>query len=304
MGAGAAMAGATVLGAAGNYFGAKESADARKDAAKIANAPFRMKRPFLQDLYERGQEASGVPDYQGLATGENAPRPFQQGFQQTQDLASQLVQSGYGQGVSQYGQDLLSGQYLDPSSNEALQQRMDAVSQQVNETLQRDILPGIGTDAVGAGQYGSSRQGVLEANAVDDTTQNLSNELARMQLEAYEQERQRQMQAPGMIQQGTEMQLTPAQLQTQTGQQMLQLGQQLDPMQRLRQYGQLLGVGPNQQVSPQPGPMPTQSAISGALGGASTAAGIYQAFQQAGARRGGTQQYSYPTATKTPVAQG
>lgn len=52
----------------------------------------------------------------------------------------------------------------------------------LTNNLQRNILPGIGSNAVLAGQYGGSRQGVAEGNAISDYTNQLTNANTQMGL--------------------------------------------------------------------------------------------------------------------------
>lgn len=44
----------------------------------------------------------------------------------------------------------------------------DAMQQGATDNLQKNILPGIRSGAIGAGQYGGSRQGIAEGNAIGD----------------------------------------------------------------------------------------------------------------------------------------
>lgn len=61
-----------------------------------------------------------------------------------------------------------------------LGQMADSITSQVNENLQRNVLPGINSGAMAAGQYGGSRQGVVQANALNDSNRQLSNALTGM----------------------------------------------------------------------------------------------------------------------------
>ena len=60
-----------------------------------------------------------------------------------------------------------------------------SITSQVTDNLQRNILPGIGSAAIAAGGYGGSRQGVVEANALKDANQGLSNSLASLYGQDY-----------------------------------------------------------------------------------------------------------------------
>jgi len=47
--------------------------------------------------------------------------------------------------------------------------------QNLTDTLQRQVLPGIRGNAIASGQYGGSRQGIAEGNAISDFTKQLTN---------------------------------------------------------------------------------------------------------------------------------
>ncbi len=69
--------------------------------------------------------------------------------------------------------------------NPYLGEMAGTIRQQVTDNLQRNILPGIGSAAIAAGGYGGSRQGVVEANALKDANQGLSNSLANLYGQDY-----------------------------------------------------------------------------------------------------------------------
>lgn len=82
----------------------------------------------------------------------------------------------------------------------------DQMQSSATENLQENILPGIRSNSVLAGQYGGSRQGIAEGNAIGDNQkamqqaanqfgQNQTNQMAGAQLQAYDADRNRQLQA-------------------------------------------------------------------------------------------------------------
>lgn len=81
-----------------------------------------------------------------------------------------------------YGRMINGDAGANPYLTHALQSAVDQTnaSYQKNQTdltnnLQRNILPGIGSDAVLAGQYGGTRQGIAQGNALSDYTNQLNN---------------------------------------------------------------------------------------------------------------------------------
>ena len=78
--------------------------------------------------------------------------------------------------------------------NPYLQNQQDAISGQVNNTLQRQILPGINRGAVAAGGYGGSRQGIAQGMAINGATDSIANATANLQGQSYEQDQNRSTQ--------------------------------------------------------------------------------------------------------------
>lgn len=78
-------------------------------------------------------------------------------------------------------QDFGLNTVLDPFANPALTGAMDAAIRPIEQALTQRILPGIRSNAVGAGQYGSSRQGIAEGLALQDfnrTAADVTSQLA------------------------------------------------------------------------------------------------------------------------------
>lgn len=84
--------------------------------------------------------------------------------------------------------------------NPYLGEMAGTIRQQVTDNLQRNILPGIGSAAIAAGGYGGSRQGVVEANALKDANQGLSNSLSNLYGQDYNSAMGRNLQRYGMDQ--------------------------------------------------------------------------------------------------------
>lgn len=78
--------------------------------------------------------------------------------------------------------------------NPYLDQMSQAVTTQVNDNLNRNILPQIASGAMAAGGFGGSRQGVVEANALKDANQGLANSLTSMRYGDYNNQMNRQLQ--------------------------------------------------------------------------------------------------------------
>ena len=72
------------------------------------------------------------------------------------------------------------------TQNPYLSSMGDALTSQVTNNLQRNVLPGINRGAIAAGGFGGSRQGIAQGIAIGDTNRGLSNSLANMYGQAYE----------------------------------------------------------------------------------------------------------------------
>ena len=97
-----------------------------------------------------------------------APRPGGFGFQGVSMPTGPQLQPVTPQSPSAY------------APNPALGQMADSITQQATGAFNRQVMPGIRNGATAAGQYGGSRQGVVEANAARDLNQGISNSLASL----------------------------------------------------------------------------------------------------------------------------
>ena len=85
-------------------------------------------------------------------------------------------------------------------NNPYLKQMGDSITDQVNQNLSRNMLPQISSQAVSSGNFGGSRQGVVEANAFRDANGQLANALTGMRFGDYNNTMQRQLQQYGQDQ--------------------------------------------------------------------------------------------------------
>jgi hypothetical protein len=81
------------------------------------------------------------------------------------------------------------GSYMD-QTNPYLQKQMDAVTKTMTDNFNTRVQPQIASNAMAAGGYGGSRQGVLEANAMNDLQSNIGNALAGLGGNAFGQQLQ------------------------------------------------------------------------------------------------------------------
>jgi len=81
------------------------------------------------------------------------------------------------------------GSYMD-QTNPYLQKQMDAVTKTMTDNFNTRVQPQIASNAMAAGGYGGSRQGVLEANAMNDLQSNIGSALAGLGGNAFGQQLQ------------------------------------------------------------------------------------------------------------------
>lgn len=84
--------------------------------------------------------------------------------------------------------------------NPYLDQMAAGITQQMTDNLQRNVLPGMRSGAMAAGGFGGSRQGVVEANALNDFNNSLGNNLTNLYGTDYTNQMNRNLQKYGMDQ--------------------------------------------------------------------------------------------------------
>lgn len=117
-----------------------------------------------------------------LPTGDQAVSPFdpnqiagQQSVLGATGNQAQTVNTAAGT-----NQSIAGGSFLDPGSNPVVQNAISAATNPIYSNLNRNVLPGISANAsTGAGgvsaNFGGSRQGVVEANAIKDANDTAGN---------------------------------------------------------------------------------------------------------------------------------
>jgi hypothetical protein len=177
---------------------------------------------------------------------------------------------------------------LDPNSNPNLQKTVDAALGRTTRAFNEDVLPGIRSSFVGAGQGGSTRQGIAEGIAMDRLQQNLGDTAASMYSQAYGQGLDAMLRGVALAPQTGQMLMAPSGVLSAVGtdQQAMNQAQLTDlvnrwnfnqnaPWNELVQYGQLVtgGFGGTSTTN---APSPQSSPLMGAAGGALSGAALAQ----------------------------
>lgn len=112
-----------------------------------------------------------------------------------------------GAGVKSEAQKVLSGLYLDPSQNTALQGAIRAAQRPVVDTFNRQVLPGMQSQAIAAGAYGGDANAINTALSGSELSKNLANTSAAMTYQNYADERARMDRAGSQLQQAQALDL-------------------------------------------------------------------------------------------------
>lgn len=119
------------------------------------------------------------------------------------NLSAQYAQSpGVAQAVgnaNQLSAFLMSPQALDPRSNPFTAAAADAANRQTISQLTNQVLPSIRSDAVSAGQFGGSRQGISEGIAVTGAAQAISDTNASFFFDQYNKNLNAALQAQALL---------------------------------------------------------------------------------------------------------
>lgn len=174
---------------------------------KTVADPWEGAQGYLKDLLAQGSSIAGSQ------TGEDYQKEFV-GLTPEQLTSISDMQRYYGEGggyQKQIGgaQSALETMLRDPSvaaTSPETQAMVQAAQNPMMAQLQEQILPGVRAGATGAGQYGSTRQGVAEGVATGKTQEAMGNAAAKIQGDVYQKALLTQLQAaqmaPGLAEAG------------------------------------------------------------------------------------------------------
>lgn len=140
-------------------------------------------------------------------------------------------------------QDVNVNQY---QPNPYLAQMGTVLTNRVTDNLNRNIMPGIRSNAVMAGGFGGSRQGVIEANAMKDANQTISDALTGAYFQDFTNQMNRNLAQYGQNQNFYSNQRGQDLQQTQLGANLFNMGNQGF----LSQGQGIYGLGSQQQQAP------------------------------------------------------
>ena len=163
-----------------------------------------------------------------------------QNIDQAQQMAMQTAQGGMQDIANQqrgiFGNLQAAGDW---QNNPALQAQMQQIAQNAQQNFQENVMPSLRTNAVQAGQAGSSRQGIAEGIAARDMSRNVSQQQTGLLANAYNQAigaNQAALQGAGTAMQNM---LAPSSVFGSVGAQQRDIEQQLLDQKLMRQNAEL-----------------------------------------------------------------
>lgn len=176
--------------------------------------PWEVQAPFLQDLWNQAQGAQGWRD------NSQAGATMQQGWNTMLDYAGGGLNDIFNNAQSSLN-FLGNQENLLPENNPFLQGNLDAMTRQVQESLGQGLNQ-VNQSAIGAGQFGGSRQGVAQAQAIQAANNTVADQASQMLMQNYNAGQDRMLQAAQLSPMLAELGLMPGNLQQNVGQQQSQ----------------------------------------------------------------------------------
>lgn len=220
------------------------------DKQKTVNEPWSAVQPYYS-----GQAGKNQPGRTGIFP--EAERLYKNGagfytpFDPLQ-LSGQQGQLSYAQNFGSLYAPYLNASMgalnaPDLANNPYLEPYMQAATRPLEQQLQFSTMPGIRSQFTGAGQYGSSRQGVAEGVAQGLTNQAIGDTRAKIASQAYGQGLDQQARAMSLFPQVMQQGQVPYDIVNQIGalRQQMTNQQQTDPYKRLQEYANILSGGGN-----------------------------------------------------------
>lgn len=242
---------------------------------KFMGQAWDMLQPYRRGEMPQAYEGSTIPGLNSMQKAANRSLVGAAGDQQ--DIFRSLMGA---QGA------MFDKDFLDISKNPNTQAAMNAAAQPITEQLMETVMPRIDAEAITAGGFGGSRQGVAQGNAVGEAAEAIGNLTGRMGSDLYGQQLTAQGRAMALAPQTQAMATTPGQTLGAIGDR--QWGMDAARAQEMKdafmlnqfmplQMGQAFagmgsGIPGGMQISTTPGT--TTSPWQSILGGASVGAGV------------------------------
>lgn len=155
------------------------------DLSRIAGLNEQSLNAYLNNVGSYGGMGTDLPSWDAFNKqymgGLNAQKPG--GVQGAGQGAGPFsVGGGGGGGYGGGGGSSVGGgfSYSSTGQNPYLSQMGDVMTRQMTDNFNRKVMPQIGSQAMATGGYGGSRQGVIEANAMNDLNQQIGGALTNL----------------------------------------------------------------------------------------------------------------------------
>lgn len=248
------------------------------------NEPYAGQKPFLEYGFGEAQDQYN--------TGTFFPNQTYAGFNPLQQQAMSMGQDYATGQLAPYANQLMNanqmvagGGLMNADSNPYLASYAQAAAQPIQQQLMEQALPMVRNSAMGAGQYGGSRQDVAEGLAVGRAADAIGDVTSNIYSNAYGQNLQGMLQAQAMSPQMAQLGQMPQNILSGIGgqqQAMSQLGideqmaRHYFPQDQLQNYMNLVGGQMfGSQTSTPYSTNPLASGLGGGLSGASLAGMMY-----------------------------
>lgn len=174
--------------------------------------PFPEAKPYYLDLYKKASEALGQTNKNPF-TGDFVATPGADFSNALGMLRGNVAAGNVGYGaneVKNLAMDTLTGKYMMPDSNPFLKAAGEAATRPLMENFTNTILPAITDQSIAQGAYGGTGADITKARATGEVSTAIGDVLAKMYAQNYQQERQNQLNAPGMVMQSYDFFKEPA----------------------------------------------------------------------------------------------
>ncbi len=152
---------------------------------KQTTEPWDQQKPYLEDVFKQAKNLynTGGPQAYPGSTVVPMNDTEQYALNYLKGTAMSGMQGNIGK--MQQATDFGLGGVLDPSSNVALQAHAQGAIQPIFRDLTESALPQVRNDALAAGQFGGSRQGIAEGQAIGRAMDTAGNVTSGIYSDAY-----------------------------------------------------------------------------------------------------------------------
>ena len=213
-----------------------------------SNEPWAAQKPYLEYGMQQAKDQYQNTDFYPFQTYANFNPLQTQAQGMMQDYATGGL-SNYANSVMGANQNIASGGMMDVNSNPYLADYAQAAAAPITQNLLEQTLPLVRNSAIGAGQYGGSRQDLAEGLSIGRAADAIGNLTSNIYSNAYGQNLNAMQNAQAMAPQMAQLGLMPSNILSGVGAQQQamqqqginqQMAQHDYPQQQLAQYANLI----------------------------------------------------------------